>query len=116
MYIASTGKEIMNISTGISIDCKPIISGDKVVLYSDKKVIVMDKNGNLVYTISSDIKGMPYIEGNYLVITASDGVHVYSFNNGKELWNYNIIGNASLIKDGKLYVASDSKVYVLSLE
>lgn len=117
LYIASVGKEVMNVSTGISTDCKPIVVGDKVVLYSDRKVIVMDKNANLVYNISlSGIKGMPYVEGKYLVITANDGVHVYDFISGKEIWNYDVIGNVSLIKDNKLYVASDDKVYVLSLE
>ncbi|MGC8964580.1 MAG: FecR domain-containing protein [Brevinematia bacterium] len=117
LYIVSTGKEVMNVSTGISDDSKPILFGNRVILYGNNKVVVMDENGNVDYVLSlSGINGMPYVKDNYLVITSSDGVYVYNFKDGKKLWNYNVIGNVSFIKDGKLYVSSNDKVYVFSLE
>jgi uncharacterized secreted protein with C-terminal beta-propeller domain len=95
------------------------IYGDKIVLNATTKVVVIDRNSGKVINsvdIVGKVNGVPYLKGNYLVITATDGLHVYNLATGKEEKSYDIVGYASLIKDGNIYVIGKSKMFIVPMK
>jgi len=95
------------------------IYGDKIVLNATTKVVVIDRNSGKVINsvdIVGKVNGVPYLKGNYLVITATDGLHVYNLVTGKEEKSYDIVSYASLIKDGNIYVIGKSKMFIVPMK
>jgi len=103
---------------GVS-DAFGAIYGNEIVLNAGTKVIVVDRDsGKVLVSVDTvgKVNGVPYLKDNYLVITASDGLHIYNLSTGKEEKSYDIVGYASLIKNGNVYVIGKSKMFIIPMK
>lgn len=118
LYIIGKGGETLSVNTGIKGDTLPIVYGDRVVLFAEKKITVVRKSGEVLYTITTmgTIQGTPYIGNGYIALTATDGTHVYDLRSGKHIATYEIPGNSAVIIDDKLYVISEDKTTIIPLK
>lgn len=118
LYIVGKGKELKVVNTGIKGDSLPIVYKNKLVLFGDKKILVLNTLGETIYTINlvGSIQGMPYVGDGYIVVSATDGVHLYNIDTGKEIDSYDVLGNSVAIMDGKIYVIGNDKTTVLKIK
>ncbi|MCX8029462.1 MAG: FecR domain-containing protein [Brevinematales bacterium] len=109
-------KEI-SVNTDIQTESLPISTRDRIILFGDRKIVSVKKNGEIEYEIdlNGKQKGMPYV-GEYIVATTTQGVFVYNVNNGEMVKEFDIQASTSLIIGDKLYVVSSSETLVLDIK
>lgn len=118
LYIVEKNREIKTISLGIRPESEPIIYGNKVIIAGEKKVLIMSKDGVVMNTItlSGNLVVPPYVGEGYIVVTATDGIHLYNVDTGRLENKFDIVGNIAFMVGKKLYIVSDEETKVIEIK
>lgn len=118
MYILDRSGNVKSVNLGIRAESEPIVYRDKVIVAGDKKVLVLNRDGIILNSIilSGNLVVPPYVGNGYIVVSATDGVHVYDIDTGNEKNRYDIIGSISFIYGKNLYIIGENDTKVIELK
>lgn len=113
----SKGKEIATVNLPISKDTLPIIYKDNIIVFDDKKILILTKNGSVEHTITLNgtLQGTPYVGNDYIVATTSQGTYLYNLN-GSQVKSYDEVGSASVIINNKLFIIGKEETVIKEIK
>lgn len=113
----SKGKETATVNLPITKDTLPIIYKDKVIVFDDKRILILTKSGSIEHTISlkGTLQGTPYVGNDYIVANTSQGTYLYNLN-GSEVKSYDDVGNASVIINNKLFIIGKEETVIQEIK
>ncbi|MCS7299594.1 MAG: FecR domain-containing protein [Spirochaetia bacterium] len=113
----SKGKETATVNLPISKDTLPIIYKDNVIVFDDKRILILTKNGSVenTITLNGTLQGTPYVGNDYIVATTSQGTYLYNLN-GSQVKSYDEVGNASVIINNKLFIIGKEETVIKEIK